>query len=345
MRTPNKKRFLDAVHHLETEEIPFFESEVDISIVNRILGSDFPFSLHSYELPIPDCVELNMRMGNDMVSFSHMWRLGRREKVDENGRIHYIDGTFKAPESLRDIWYPDLDHLEKRLDELCRLIDGTGFGIVCSVKSAPFVVATAMGYQDYWMATLDNPGFIHEFTKIIQEWCLRAEERFLQYPIDVIKVGSVFVNKSGQMCSPAMLEEFETFYLRQQIDLARSKGLPVCLHIDGNVMTMIEGLIAMGVDILHPIEPCDGKQDIYEIKRRYGDRLALHGNIDINGVLLNGSPEEIQQDVTEHIERLAPGGGYILASSHDIHQEIPIENFYAMRDATHEFRFERTGVR
>jgi uroporphyrinogen decarboxylase len=339
MRDPDKRRFLNAVNHVESEEIAFYECDPDISQVNKILGKNFPLSLHAYELPIPDYVELNRRMGNDMIYFSHIWRLGRKQMEDEEGRLHYVDGTMKTQDSLKDIWRPNLDHLEARLEELLNLIDGSGFGVVCGIQSASFTVSTAIGIQDYWYNTVDNPGFIHEFQKRLHEYCMREQERFMQYPIDAIKIGSGFVTKTGPMCSPGMLEEFQTAYLREESLAAVAKGLPVYCHIDGNITGIIPGILDMGVRIINPIEPCSGRQDIYEIKRLWGQRLALCGNIDIDGVLLNGTPAEVKQDVQEHIDRLAVGGGYVVASSHDIHQLIPLANFYAMRDAVHEYRF------
>ena len=57
MRPPDKKRFLNAVRHIESADIPLQENDPDMSIVNSILGRDFPLSLHAYELPAPDNVE------------------------------------------------------------------------------------------------------------------------------------------------------------------------------------------------------------------------------------------------------------------------------------------------
>ncbi|NWG14341.1 MAG: hypothetical protein HXY20_12495 [Acidobacteria bacterium] len=339
MRNPDKRRFLDAVRHVESEEIALFECDPDISQVNKILGKSFPLSLHAYDLPIPDYVELNCRMGNDMIYFYHVWRLGRKEKEDSSGRIHYIDGTMKTPDSLGEIWYPDLDQVRARLEELLNRIGGSGFGVVCGTQSASFTAATAMGIQDYWYQTIDNPGFVHEFQKRLHEYCIREQEVLMQYPIDVIKIGSGFVTKTGPMCSRQMLEEFETAYLREQSRAAVAEGLPVYFHIDGNITGMIPDILEMGVSIVNPVEPCSGRQDIYRIKELWGRKLALCGNIDVDGVLLNGTPAEVRLDVEEHIDRLAPGGGYVVASSHDIHQLIPLENFYAMRDAVHEHRF------
>ena len=342
MRNPDKKRFLDAVSHKECEEIPLFELQVDIEIAGKILEKQLPPHLLSFELPIPEYVELNRRIGNDMVFFSHIWRLGRQEIKDAFGRIHYVDGTMKTAASVGDIWYPDLNMLEQRLEELLRLASEHGFGVICQVQTAPFVVATAMGYQDYWMNTMTNPGLIHEFTQRIQDWTLKELELYLKYPIDGIKTGSAFVTNRGPMCSLEMMEEFETAYVRQQAEIVKQNGKILFLHIDGNIADMMPTFLEIGVDVLNPIETCGGEQDIYELKRLFGDKISLCGNIDINGVLLNGTPDQIRSDVIEHIERLAPGGGYIVASSHDIHQLIPLENFYAMCETVSEYRFKKS---
>lgn len=339
MRNPDKKRFLDASRHVETQQVPLFEVDPDMSVARQILGKELPMDRHAYELPVDDYVELNLRMGNDMVYFAHIWRLGRKERKDEAGRIHYIDGTMKTPNDLRSLWYPDLDAQRRRLEELLDRLEGTGMGVVCCTQSSPFVVATAMGYQDFWIHAKLNPGFVDDFIKLIHEWCLRELEAYLRFPVDVVKTGSSFVTKTGPTCSPAMLERLETRYLAEQVQMAKERGKLVLHHVDGNVMAMIPGFIDMGIDILHPIEPCAGLQDIYQIKAKYGDRIALCGNIDVDGVLMHGSPEEITHDVCEHIDRLAGGGGYICSSSHDLHELIPVKNFYAMRDAVHEHRY------
>jgi uroporphyrinogen decarboxylase len=125
--------------------------------------------------------------------------------------------------------------------------------------------------------------------------------------------------------------------------MIKCRKIPVSLHADGDVTSLLPDYIAMGIDVLNPVEPCGGRQDIYRLKEQFGDRLALHGNIDLSGVLVHGSPEEVRQDVEEHLRRLAAGGGYICASSHNITEAVPLENFYAMRDAVQVYRFRAGG--
>ena len=144
MREPDKQRFLDAVVHRQRPDVPLYEMEADILIVEQMLDRQLPRALHSFELPVPDMIEWNRCMGNDMVYFSHVWHLGRKEQADADGRLHYVDGTMKTRESLDSITYPDLDALRRRLEDLCAELDGTGFGVVCGTQTAGFTVPTAM---------------------------------------------------------------------------------------------------------------------------------------------------------------------------------------------------------
>lgn len=343
MRKPDKSRCLSAVRHIESREVPFQEDEFEASVAAKILGRPLPM-VRSYELPVEDYVALNLECGNDLIHFANVWELGRKNVFDSEGRKHYIDGTIKTRSDLRHVRSPDVGFVRQRIEELLEAIEGTGFGVKYTPNQPPFIVTTAMGYEHCYTCMITDPGFIHDFQRRVDEYCLRELEAALAYPIDAVQLGAVLCTKSGPMFSRAMIEEFEYPSLRARIELVKRRGLPVHFHTDGNVTSLIPDFIEMGIDVLNPIEPCDGEQDIYWIKETYGDRIALHGNIDLAGVLAYGTPDEVQQDVVRHLERLAAGGGYICASSHNITEAVPVENLYAMRDAVLSFEFERTGT-
>jgi len=342
MRQPDRRRFLKAVKHIEQAEIPLFELEADIAVVQQVLGKRLDMALHSYELPIPDVVAWNRWLGNDMIYFAHVWRLGRREKVDAEGRIHYIDGTMKTRDSLTGMTFPDVDALRMRMEELFAAITGTGFGVVCSTVATGTTLATAVGYEDFCLATLTDLSFLEDFAAAIHDYAMRELEMYLEFPIDVVKLGTGLITNMGTLLPPEMMERLDYRFMRDQIRLAKDHGKVCMLHVDGNVEALIPLFLEMGIDILHPIEPAGGTQDIYRIKQQYGDRLALCGNIDVGGVLTNGTPEDVARDVREHVQRLGAGGGYIVASSHDLHQHIPIENIQAMRESGRAWR--RSGI-
>ena len=102
---------------------------------------------------------------------------------------------------------------------------------------------------------------------------------------------------------------------------------------DGFVLEIMDDLVDLGVDCLHPMDPYS--IDYRDYKRRYGHQIALHGNIDIEDPLVKGAPEDVERDVKEHMDVLKPGGGYVCASSHSIVNYIPHANFVTMVNAAH----------
>jgi uroporphyrinogen decarboxylase len=100
---------------------------------------------------------------------------------------------------------------------------------------------------------------------------------------------------------------------------------------------VLDDLIALGLNALHPIEP--KAMDIHELKTKYGHKLALFGNIDLGYTLTEGlgSPKAVRAEVREKIRTLAPGGGYGVASGAGATRYVALENFNAMREATFEY--------
>jgi len=302
-------------------------------LVNQLLEKDLPMQLHSFEMEADDNIELNTRMGNDLTFFGHVWRVGRKEFTDTDGRIHYADGTIKSRDQLSEIWLPDLNKLEKRLEEHCKKVQGTGMGIMAKAQTAAFTTMCAMGYNDFLLNTVMDPDFVMDFIKRIHDYCMKELEVFLKYPVDVVQFSSGLVTNSAPMVSYDELEKLEFNFIEESMKLAKSKDKKVFFHIDGKIDNMIPRFLEMGTDILNPIDLCAGNQDIFEIKKQFGKQITISGNIDIEGVLRNGTPQEVYENVKMHIDKMKWCGGYIVSSSHNLHEFVPVENFMAMRDA------------
>ena len=75
-----------------------------------------------------------------------------------------------------------------------------------------------------------------------------------------------------------------------------------------------------------------------DIKRDFGDSLVFWGGaVDTQGVLPNGTPEQVKDDVRRNIEALAPGGGYVFNTVHNIQADVPPKNIIAMWEALQEY--------
>jgi uroporphyrinogen decarboxylase len=80
---------------------------------------------------------------------------------------------------------------------------------------------------------------------------------------------------------------------------------------------------------LDPIDPQAG-MDLGEVKAKYGQRVALKGNVDCAQLLTFGTPDEVVTATKEALRKGMPGGGFILSSSNSIHSAVKPENYAAM---------------
>ena len=117
MRQPDKNRYLRAIQHIESEDVCFQEDEFETTVTEQIMGRQLPL-VRSYELPAADLIELNTKVGNDLVFLANLWEFGRKNIIDENGRKHYVDGTIKTRSDLQGITFPDLGDICRRIEEV-----------------------------------------------------------------------------------------------------------------------------------------------------------------------------------------------------------------------------------
>jgi uroporphyrinogen decarboxylase len=136
--------------------------------------------------------------------------------------------------------------------------------------------------------------------------------------------------------SPQHFQTFVLPYLKKSIDTAHDLGVPYIKHTDGNILAILDMLIEAGSDAIDPIEPAAG-MDIGEVKARYGDRIAVMGNVDCSFVLTQGTPQDVVEAVKETIAKASPGGGHILASSNSIHPTVKPQNYKVMVETARQF--------
>ena len=103
-------------------------------------------------------------------------------------------------------------------------------------------------------------------------------------------------------------------------------------HTDGAIYQLIPEFIEMGVDVLNPLQPDAKDMDLQKIKDEFGGKLTFHGGVDIMRTLPRGTQEQVAAEVKERIKVLGRDGGYIMASSHHIQPDTPIQHVMAMYD-------------
>jgi hypothetical protein len=162
---------------------------------------------------------------------------------------------------------------------------------------------------------------------------IRSVTTAAHYPADhgvmVGFLGDDIAFKSGPLLDPAWLRKHYFPRLARVIAAWHARGIKVLFHSDGNLNSILDDLVAAGIDGLNPIEVLAG-MDIADIHRRH-PHLFLAGGIDVSQLLPFGSPAEVRAAVTRAID--AAEGRIMIGSSTELHNEVPLANFLALREA------------
>ena len=130
--------------------------------------------------------------------------------------------------------------------------------------------------------------------------------------------------RNGTLFSNAMYREMVFPFHKRICDHMTADRLSVTLHSDGDIREFIPMVIEAGFRGLHPLEAKVGL-DVGELKRDYGDRLGLHGNIDVRA--LATTKETIEEEIRNKLTAAKQGGGYIYHSDHSVPDDVSFENY------------------
>ena len=154
-------------------------------------------------------------------------------------------------------------------------------------------------------------------------------------PFDAVFIGEDMAFKSGPMFSPRWLAEHYFPRLKRVIGAFHARRKKVVFHSDGNLNPIMDDLAAAGIDGLNPIEVQAG-MDLADLHKRYPE-LIFFGGIDVSHLLPFGKPQEVQDAVVQAIEDTE--GQILIGSSTEVINQVPLENFLAMRKAAMNYGF------
>jgi len=177
-----------------------------------------------------------------------------------------------------------------------------------------------------------NPAFAKRLLDMVAVKRCESIRIAFELGADILMTADDYAFKTSTLMSPAHFDEFILPYIREKAELAHELGAPYIKHSDGNLWSTLDKLVEAGVDCVDPLEPVAG-MDIGDVKEKYGDRIALEGNVDVSMLLPYGTPEEVEEAVKETIAKAAPGGGFILRDSNAIHESVSPMNYRAMLEA------------
>ena len=158
--------------------------------------------------------------------------------------------------------------------------------------------------------------------------------------VDVVTYADDYGTNDSQLISPAMFREQIKPGLKELFrrikELAPQAKL--FMHSDGNLRPILPDFIELGIDILNPVQFTASGMKLTDLKREFGqDFVFWGGGVDTSGILAFGTPQEVKDDVRRNIEILAPAGGFVFNTVHNIINGVPPENVIAMWETLQEY--------
>jgi len=157
--------------------------------------------------------------------------------------------------------------------------------------------------------------------------------------VDIVGEGDDYGTQQSQLIAPDQFREYYKPHFARVLGFIKKKSPNVKLlfHSCGNVRPIIPDLIEIGVNLLNPVHITATGMEPVQLKKDFGkDVVFWGGGVDTQHVLPNGTPQQVKDDVKRNIEALAPGGGFVFSTVHNIQAEVPPQNIMAMIEAIRE---------
>jgi methylmalonyl-CoA mutase cobalamin-binding domain/chain len=348
---PDVERFKAALKGQKVDRVPNFESLVDDQHVTKLLGRYAGNTLAIGGDPAKganeatgrpmyakDYVDFATIVGQDVIMLEAIWTPFKKRRPD-GSLVPAMDRSVKTQADWETLLMPDESDIEDRIQyvrEYKEAVRDTRIGVVM-LAGALFqtLYEFVIGLADAMMMCYEQRDLIEEMLDVSADYYAKLVETAVASGLDVFFMADDFAWKEGLFIPPKIFKEMWVPRAQRVIAPALSAGIPTLFHSDGRVDDAMEWLIDMGFDGFNPMDPYG--VDYRDYKKRFGDRITLIGNIDVEYPLVHGTPEDVEKDVIAHMEVLKPGGRYIAGSSHSVTNFVPHENYVAMLNAFHRY--------
>jgi len=270
----------------------------------------------------------------------------RQEPLDESK----LDPEDNVEEFTR-ITQADLAYWKEIIPEAARTgkgllanFGGTGIGDIALVPGLNLKAPKGIrDVADWYMSTLMRPDYLHYIFEKQTDVALVNLAMVKDIAGDLVDVayicGTDFGTQDSSFCDLDTYEQLYAPYYRKINNwIHENTSWKTFKHSCGAVEPFMESFISSGFDIINPVQINAAGMDPLLLKQKYGDRLTFWGGgVDTQKVLPFGTPEEVKAHVMKQCEILAPGGGFVFNTVHNIQANVPLQNVLAMLEAIRQF--------
>jgi uroporphyrinogen decarboxylase len=271
--------------------------------------------------------------------------------VDEFGRTFTFGGGFYnqtgfplssgSAEDLARYSFPDMTQHDRAagLAEKARRLFDAGYGLVADGAWGIYEISSSLrGPDALFMDMALDPSSVEALAeRVLEEHLIPFYAVLLEAVgpwVQMVVVSDDYGSQDKLLFSPRLFRRVYKPRLRRLIDhIRRLSDARVYIHSDGAVSDLIPDFIEIGLDGINPVQYSAAGMAAERLKAEFGRALGFFGGGIDNEVLAYRSVLDVQRDVARQVHALAPGGGYIFSTIHNISPEVPAENILACFEA------------
>jgi len=277
----------------------------------------FELAFHETERDFDGRVFYGVQGGPDRAGAS------RIEMLRHNARL-MLDIARRFEHSIILVAPVDWPQFDQSVD-MIKMIRDAGGDDLCLLSPGDPTFKIPPDPTEFSLRIYDDPeGLEAEAQRRVDE-LLPVYDAVMAAGADGVVMTSDYAFNSGTFLSPEQFRRFVAPYLTRAVREVHDRGGVVIKHTDGNLMGVLDQIVAAGPDALHSIDPMAG-MDIRQVKQDWGDRVCLIGNVHC-AWLQTGTPQQIRQSAEYCLEHAKPGGGYIFSTSNCVFRGMPIQSY------------------
>jgi len=330
----SEERVLAVLHREVPDQVPHFEWVHNPPVIKRVTGGGTYLDFIE-QLDI-DGIAVGAAYRQEKLG-PNLWldEWGATRVVAEDGYPVVVEeGTFLKSQKDVDAWQPPDPDDSYRYGPLKAAVERFGGqrAIILRLRDVFSCARDYMGYEHVMISMLLEP----ELVSTVIEKCLNHYLRILERAVDIgvtcVVTGDDIANSRGPLFSPQTFETLMLPHYKHMVDAIHSYGLKHLKHSDGNMYPFLDVIADAGTDLIDPIDPMGG-MELRVVKEKYGDRMAIKGNVDQVELLRLGPPDKVIEAVKTCIREAGVGGGYICSSSNSIHPGVDVDLYRVMIEA------------
>jgi len=154
-------------------------------------------------------------------------------------------------------------------------------------------------------------------------WNQRFAHNCLNLGVDMIHISDDWGSQRGTLFSPRTWWRLIYPYHKPTCQAVKARGAYLSLHSDGNVLPLLDGIVDLGFDVVHPWQESAGMSfDAYQGK--YAEAFVLIGGLDVQTMIGFGRLEELRANIERVMGRFRDGG-MLYCTSHFVQDHCSMD--------------------